>query len=195
MKVALATGNAGKLRELRALLAPLGLKVISQGDLGIHSAPETGETFVENALAKARHVSRESLLPAIADDSGLVVDALCGAPGILSARYAGVGATDADNNRKLVEALADAANTDAHFYCAVVYLRWPADPAPLIGTARWCGRIIKLPQGTGGFGYDSHFYLETLGRTAAELSPVEKAKLSHRGQAVRALCEQLEQLS
>jgi XTP/dITP diphosphohydrolase len=191
LKIVLASSNAGKLRELRELLAPMGLDVVSQGELGIDSAPETGQTFIENALEKARHVCQESRLPAIADDSGIVVDALNGAPGILSARYAGENATDADNNRKLVRALTDAENTDAHFYCAIVYLRQPSDPAPLIGTAQWQGRIIKDPQGSGGFGYDPHFYLESLGRTAAELTAAEKAQLSHRGQAVRALCEQL----
>ena len=191
MKVVLASSNADKLSELRELLAPMGLDVVSQGELGIDSAPETGQTFIENALEKARHVCRESRLPAIADDSGIVVDALGGAPGILSARYAGENATDADNNHKLVRALADAENADAHFYCAVVYLRQPSDPAPLISTAQWQGRIIKNPQGSGGFGYDPHFYLDSLGRTAAELAPAEKAQLSHRGLAVRALCRQL----
>lgn len=194
MKVVLASRNPGKLRELRELLAPLGLEVVSQGELRIEAAPETGQTFIENALEKARHVCRESHLPAIADDSGIVVDALDGAPGILSARYAGVGATDADNNHKLVTALAHSANTSAHFYCAVVYLRQPSDPAPLVGTARWNGRIVKDPRGDGGFGYDAHFYIEELDRTAAQLTPTEKARVSHRGRAVRSLCKQLEQL-
>jgi XTP/dITP diphosphohydrolase len=195
MKVVLASGNPGKIRELGDLLEPMGFDVVSQGELGIQSPPETGQTFIENALEKARHVCQESQLPAIADDSGIVVEALGGVPGIRSARYAGMDATDTDNNRKLVTALADTANTIAHFYCAVVYLRQASDAAPLVATASWSGRIISDPRGDGGFGYDPHFYIDSLDRTAAELTPTEKARLSHRGRAVRALCTQLKQLS
>jgi len=194
MKVVLASGNRGKLAELRELLAPLGLEAIGQGELGIDSAPETGQTFIENALGKARHVCRESGLPAIADDSGLVVDALGGAPGIFSARYAGAGATDADNNAKLIAELAGSADTSAHFYCAVVFLRTPSDPMPLVSTAAWHGHIVVDPRGERGFGYDPHFYIDTLGCTAAQLNPLEKARFSHRGKAVRDLCKQLGQL-
>lgn len=191
----LASGNANKLRELRALLRPLGIDVVDQSELGITSAPETAETFVENALSKARHASREGGLAAIADDSGLVVDALKGAPGIRSARFAGEGASDADNNAKLMISLADVSNPRAHFYCAVVLMRHPADPAPLISTAAWHGRIIKDPRGDNGFGYDPYFYVESLDRTAAELDPETKNRLSHRGQALRDLCEQMKHLS
>jgi XTP/dITP diphosphohydrolase len=191
VKVVLASSNPGKLIELNELLAPQGFEVVSQGALGIQSAPETGQTFIENALEKARHVCDQCELPVIADDSGLVVDALNGAPGIFSARYAGSDATDADNNRKLVEALADAGDTSAHFYCAVVYLRRSSDPAPLVSTASWHGRINTEPRGEGGFGYDPHFYIEELNRTAAELTADEKRRHSHRGQAVGQLCEQL----
>ncbi|MCZ6711716.1 MAG: RdgB/HAM1 family non-canonical purine NTP pyrophosphatase [Gammaproteobacteria bacterium] len=194
MKVVLASGNPGKIRELGDLLAPMGFDVVSQGELGIQSLPETGQTFIENALEKARHVCRETQLAAIADDSGIVVDVLGGAPGILSARYAGADATATDNNRKLVAALADTANTLAHFYCAVVYLRTASDAAPLVATASWSGRIVTDPRGDGGFGYDPHFYIDSLERTAAELTPAEKARLSHRGRAVRSLCTQLQQL-
>lgn len=193
MKLVLASGNPGKLRELRELLSPAGFEVVSQGELGIHSTPETGQTFIENALEKARHVCRESGLSAIADDSGLVVNALDGAPGIFSARYGGGDATTAQNNRKLIAALADKADTNAHFYCAVVYLRGACDPEPLVSTASWHGRIIDDPRGEGGFGYDPHFYIDSLERTAAELKPEEKGRLSHRGQAVRELCKQLTQ--
>jgi len=193
MKIAIASSNRGKLAELRQLLAPLGFDLLSQGDLNIASAPETAQTFIENSLEKARHVCRQSGLPAIADDSGIVVDALNGAPGILSARFAGNGASDADNNAKLVAALAGADSTDAHFYCALVYLRTPSDPAPLVSIARWHGRIVSTPRGDGGFGYDPHFYIDELGRTAAELTASEKAQHSHRGKAMRKLCKQLEQ--
>ena len=191
----LASGNPGKLRELRELLVPAGFDVIGQAELGIQGAPETGCTFIENALEKARHVCRESKLPAIADDSGLVVDALNGAPGIYSARYAGEAASDNENNRKLVAALAQTANRRAHFYCAVVFLRTQHDPAPVVSTASWHGRIVDEPSGAGGFGYDPHFYIDSLQRTAAELTPPEKSQLSHRGKAVRELCRNLESAS
>ena len=191
----LATGNAGKLREMAALLAPIGLRLIAQGELGIAAAAETGVTFVENALQKARHASAAAGLPAIADDSGLVVPALGGAPGVRSARYAGDDATDAQNNRKLIGALAGIEDRSAWFYCALVFIERPEDPAPLLATGLWRGRIIDQPRGGGGFGYDPHFLVPHLGRTSAELAPEEKNALSHRGQAVAALLQRLRERS
>lgn len=191
MKIVLASGNSGKLGELRTLLEPLGISVESQAALGIRPGPEEQLTFVENALDKARHAARQSGLPAMADDSGLVVPVLGGAPGIRSARYAGTDGDSAANNAKLVAALADVERPAAHFYCALVYLRHPEDPAPLIATARWHGTIVRESRGSGGFGYDPHFYLPELGRCAAQLSADEKNRLSHRGQAMAALLGQL----
>lgn len=191
MKIVLASGNSGKLSELRTLLEPLGIRVESQAALDIQPGPEEQLTFVENALDKARHAARQSGLPAMADDSGLVVPVLGGAPGIRSARYAGTDGDSAANNAKLVAALADVERPAAHFYCALVYLRHPEDPAPLIATARWHGTIVREPRGSGGFGYDPHFYLPELGRCAAQLSADEKNRLSHRGQAMAALLGQL----
>ncbi|MGH8177148.1 MAG: RdgB/HAM1 family non-canonical purine NTP pyrophosphatase [Steroidobacter sp.] len=192
MRVVLATNNRGKLRELRALLAPLGFDVAPQSHYTSDSAEETGLTFIENAILKARHASRAAGLPAIADDSGLEVDALHGAPGVYSARYAGEGASDADNLRKLVAKLRDvpAAQRSARYQCALAYLRWDADPSPLIVQASWEGSIVDTPRGSGGFGYDPVFEIEG-GRTAAELSAEEKNRLSHRGKALRLLVEQL----
>ena len=191
----LATGNAGKLREMAALLAPVGLRLTAQGELGIAAAAETAVTFVENALQKARHASAAARLPAIADDSGLVVPALGGAPGVRSARYAGDDATDAQNNRKLISALAGIEDRSAWFYCALVFIERPEDPAPLLATGLWRGRIIDQPRGEGGFGYDPHFLVPHLGRTSAELAPEEKNALSHRGQAVAALLQRLRERS
>ncbi len=187
MKVVLASGNAGKLKELDALLAPLGIELIAQGALGLQSAPETASTFVENAIAKARHASRGAGLPAIADDSGLAVDALGGAPGIRSARYAGEQQDDAANNRKLVGALAGIADRSARFCCSLVYLQRPDHPAPLIASGEWRGTIVDTARGSNGFGYDPHFLLPELSLTSAELEPARKNALSHRGQAARAL--------
>ena len=178
-----ATANRGKMRELRAALASLELELLAQGDLGIDSAPEVGVTFVENAIAKARHASAESGFAAIADDSGLVVPALGGDPGIRSARFAGEGASDANNNAKLRDALANCQDRSAFFYCALVYLRAPDDPAPHIATAHWRGTIIDQPRGDNGFGYDPLFFLSDLGKTAAQLPLDEKNRRSHRGQA------------
>lgn len=191
MKIVLASGNSGKLSELRTLLEPLGIGVESQAALGIRPAPEEQLTFVENALEKARHAARQSGLPAMADDSGLVVPVLGGAPGIRSARYAGTEGDSAANNAKLVAALSDVERPAAHFYCALVYVRHPEDPAPLIATARWHGTIVREPRGSGGFGYDPHFYLPDLDRCAAELSAAEKNRLSHRGRAMATLLGQL----
>lgn len=191
MNVIVASSNRGKLEELRALLAPLGLALESQGDYDIPPAPEDRATFLENAIDKARHAARHSGLPALADDSGLVVPQLGGAPGIRSARYAGEGADAAANNAKLIAALGQQDRVPAHFFCAVVFLRQPDDPAPVVASARWHGEILRTPRGDGGFGYDPHFYLPDLGVTAAELSATEKNRQSHRGQAVAALLAQL----
>ena len=183
MKAVLASGNPGKLRELAALLAGLDIEPISQSDLNVTPAAETGQTFVENALLKARHASRQTALPAIADDSGLVVRALGGAPGVRSARYAGDTASDADNNRKLIRALVGHSDRSAWFYCALVFLQHPKDPSPLLATGLWRGQIIDQPRGENGFGYDPHFLIPHLGKTSAELPPQQKNQLSHRGQA------------
>jgi XTP/dITP diphosphohydrolase len=191
VNVIVASSNRGKLEELRALLAPLGLVLESQGDYDIPAATEDRATFLENAIDKARHAARHSGLPALADDSGLVVPQLGGAPGIRSARYAGEVADAAANNAKLIAALGQQDRVPAHFFCAVVFLRQPDDPAPVVASARWHGEILRTPRGDGGFGYDPHFYLPDLGVTAAELSPTEKNRQSHRGQAVAALLVQL----
>jgi len=191
VRAVIATGNRGKVRELSSALAPLGYELVPQGALGIEPAPETAATFVENALQKARHAACESGLPAIADDSGLVVSALHGAPGIRSARYAGDGATDAANNAKLLRELGGIADREAHFVCTLVYLTSARDPAPVIATGRWQGVIVDSPRGENGFGYDPHFLVPSLGKTAAELPLEEKNSLSHRGHACRRLAAYL----
>lgn len=191
MKIVLASNNAGKLRELVTLLEPLNLELVSQASLGLASAEETASTFVENALTKARHASRASSMPAIADDSGIAVDALAGEPGVYSARYAGAAATDQENNNKLIHDIANIVHPKAHYYCAIVYLAHPDDPVPLIATGRWEGEIITTPRGENGFGYDPYFLIPNLSRTAAELTAEQKNKLSHRGQAVADLLRQL----
>lgn len=191
MNVVLASANRGKLAELTALLAPLGMAVTSQAALGVAPAAETRATFIENAIDKARHAARQTGLPALADDSGLVVPALGGAPGVYSARYAGENADDAANNAKLLAAIAGLSTPAAHYYCALVYLRSPEDPAPLIASARWHGTLLGEPRGDGGFGYDPLFLVPELGRTAAELDPAEKNRLSHRGRAMAALIAEL----
>ena len=193
MQIVLASRNAGKLKELADLLAPLGLMLKSQDDFDIPSADETGQTFLENALIKARSVAATTNLPAIADDSGLVVPALNGAPGIYSARYAGAGATDADNNAKLVAALQSQTDRRAYFYCALVYLRYANDPTPMVATAAWHGEIIDEPSGQGGFGYDPHFWVPEAHCTSAELAKPEKNAVSHRGQAVRGMLDLIRQ--
>ncbi len=187
----LASNNRGKLAEFSQLLAPLGFTVQAQGELGIPEAEEPHLTFVENALAKARHASRLSGLPALADDSGICVPALGGAPGVQSARYAGEPKSDAANNAKLVRALAEQADKSAHYYCVLVFVRHADDPQPVIADGRWQGEIVAEPRGDGGFGYDPHFLVPALGCTAAELPAEEKNRLSHRGQALRALIEKL----
>jgi XTP/dITP diphosphohydrolase len=188
-RLVLATGNAGKLRELREILGPWKVDVRPQSEFTHAHAAETGLSFVENALLKARHAAGASGLPAIGDDSGLEVDALRGAPGIHSARYATPMASDADNNLKLLDELAavPAAARGARYRCAMVYLRWPLDAAPLIAQAAWEGRILRAPVGVHGFGYDPLFEVAGTGRSAAQLDPAEKNRISHRGQALRAL--------
>jgi XTP/dITP diphosphohydrolase len=196
-RVVLATGNAGKLREMQAMLAPLEIDVRALSEFTDATAEETGLSFVENAILKARFASAASGLPAIADDSGLEVDALQGAPGIYSARYAGRPGDDAANNARLLEDLAGVADEDrtARYRCAIAWLRWPEDPAPLICQASWEGRIARLPRGRAGFGYDPLFMVDGSSRTAAELDPDVKNRLSHRGQALRALLASLASLS
>ena len=187
----LASNNAGKLREFATLLAPLGLSVEPQG---MHNVPEADEphlTFVENALEKARHASRVTGLPALADDSGVCVNALGGAPGVLSARYAGEPKSDQRNNDKLIADLAPHADRSAYYYCVLVYVRHADDPQPVIADGRWNGVMLDAPRGEGGFGYDPYFLLPELGLTAAELPAADKNRLSHRGQALRALVEKL----
>ena len=184
-----ATGNRGKLAEIERLLDGLGWEVVAQSELGVEPPPEDGLTFVENAIIKARHASERTGRPALADDSGLVVDALGGAPGIRSARYAGPGGGDAANNEKLLRALAGAPEGErsARFECAVVWMRDPRDPVPLIARGTWAGRVIEAPRGANGFGYDPLFLDPATGRTAAELPPERKDALGHRGRALRAL--------
>ncbi len=190
-RLVLASGNAGKLRELHDMLAPLSIEVVAQGELGIGEADEPHVTFVENALAKARHASRQSGLPALADDSGICVHALGGAPGVQSARYAGEPRSDARNNARLVAALQGQADRRAHYTCMLVLVRRSEDPEPLMAEGRWYGRIVDTPRGSGGFGYDPHFAVDGSGLTAAELPPDRKNRMSHRGIALRSLLAQL----
>ncbi|MGM0782534.1 MAG: RdgB/HAM1 family non-canonical purine NTP pyrophosphatase [Pseudomonadota bacterium] len=187
----LASSNPGKLAEFNQLLAPLGFAAQAQADFGVDDVDETGLTFVENALLKAREASRVSGLPALADDSGLAVDALQGRPGIHSARYAGEPKSDVRNNAKLLEALAGvpAASRTGRYWCVLVMLRHAEDPVPLIVQRSWDGIILDEPRGEGGFGYDPLFWLPDRGMTAAELSADEKNRLSHRGRALRALID------
>ncbi len=190
-KIVLASGNAGKLREFRQMLEPLGYEIHPQSEFNVTEAEEPFGTFVENALAKARHVSRQTGLPAMADDSGICVEALGGKPGVLSARYAGDPKSDERNNQKLIADLAGVENRRANYYCVLVYVRSADDPQPIIADGRWWGAVVDLPKGTNGFGYDPYFFVAEFGKTAAELSPEEKNACSHRGQALRALMEKL----
>jgi XTP/dITP diphosphohydrolase len=190
-RVVLASSNAGKLREFRALLAGLDFTVIAQGELGIDAAEEPHLTFVENALAKARHAAVHSGLPALADDSGLCVAALGGAPGVHSARFSGPNADDDSNNAELLRRLHGEADRRAHYTCVLVAVASADDPEPLIAEARWHGAIVTQPRGAGGFGYDPLFLLPELGRTAAELPAQEKNRISHRGLAMRELARRL----
>ncbi|AWL06419.1 RdgB/HAM1 family non-canonical purine NTP pyrophosphatase [Massilia oculi] len=190
-RLILASNNAGKLKEFAQLLGPIGFELHPQGEFDVPEAEEPFGTFVENALAKARHASRLTGLPALADDSGVCVNALGGAPGVYSARFAGEPKSDARNNQKLVADLAGLADKSAYYYCVLVYVRHPDDPQPVIADGLWPGEIIASPRGENGFGYDPHFLIPSLGKTTAELAPEEKNALSHRGQALRALVEKL----
>lgn len=193
-QIVLASANAGKLREFNQVLAGLDFQVLAQSDFAVGEVDETGLTFVENAILKARHVSQVSGLPALADDSGLEVDFLKGAPGIYSARFSGAGATDASNNAKLLELLSGVpeAERGARFQCLLVYLRHPKDPTPLICQGTWEGRILETPQGDNGFGYDPLFWVPECQCSSAQLLPEQKNRLSHRGQAVAEFVRRLQ---
>lgn len=189
--IVLASGNPGKKAEIEQLLEPFGTRVITQVELGITEAEEPYDSFLENALAKARHVSFATRLPALADDSGLCVDALGGAPGVHSARYAGEPKSDARNNEKLLAEMSPHDDRSAHYVCVLVLMRGPGDTQPLVAQAEWHGEIARAPRGSGGFGYDPYFVLRELGKTAAELAPEQKNRISHRGQALAKLLELL----
>jgi XTP/dITP diphosphohydrolase len=190
-RLILASNNAGKLKEFAQILGPIGFTLHPQGEFNVPEAEEPHATFVENALEKARHAARLTGLPALADDSGVCVNALGGAPGVYSARYAGEPKSDARNSEKLIADLARHADKSAYYYCVLVYVRHADDPQPVIADARWNGEISATARGANGFGYDPHFWLPLLGKSAAELAPHEKNALSHRGQALRALVEKL----
>jgi XTP/dITP diphosphohydrolase len=193
-RLVLASGNEGKLREFRRLLEPLGIDVIAQSELGISEVDEPHVTFVENALAKARHASLHANLPALADDSGICVRALGGAPGVQSARFAGEPRSDARNNARLIDALRGVADRGAHYACVLALVRHAGDPQPVIAEGSWHGSIIDLPRGAGGFGYDPHFLDAESGMTGAELPLEKKNELSHRGKAIRALIAKLDEV-
>jgi XTP/dITP diphosphohydrolase len=190
-RLILASNNAGKLKEFAQLLAPIGFELHPQGEFDVPEAEEPFGTFVENALQKARHAARLTGLPALADDSGVCVNALGGAPGVYSARYAGEPKSDARNSEKLIADLAAHDDKSAYYYCVLVYVRHADDPQPVIADGVWRGQIVADARGAGGFGYDPHFLLPALGKTAAELASAEKNAVSHRGQALRALVEKL----
>jgi XTP/dITP diphosphohydrolase len=197
-RVVLASNNAGKLREFSALLGAVGIELIAQGELGVPEAEEPHATFVENALAKARHASAATGLPALADDSGLCVGALRGAPGVYSARYAqlaGGEKSDAANNARLIADLAGQIDRRAYYFCVLVLVHHAADPEPVIAEGRWHGEVSDTPRGANGFGYDPYFFLPALGKTAAELEPAVKNAASHRGIALRHLLERLKELT
>jgi XTP/dITP diphosphohydrolase len=191
MKLVLASNNAKKLKELREILTPHGWELIPQGELGVSEAEEPHCTFVENALAKARHAAQATGLPALADDSGLCVDALGGLPGVQSARYAGEPKSDARNNEKLLAALDGCSNRAAHFVSLIVFVRHADDPQPIIAEGEWHGEILPAARGSAGFGYDPLFYVRDAGQTAAEMDAAEKNRRSHRGQALTRLLERL----
>ncbi|MFZ6847301.1 RdgB/HAM1 family non-canonical purine NTP pyrophosphatase [Undibacterium sp. RuRC25W] len=190
-KIVLASNNQGKLNEFRQILAPLDISLHAQAEFDVPEAEEPFHTFVENALTKARHASRLTGLPALADDSGICVNALGGAPGVFSARYAGEPKSDQRNNQRLVQALADKSDKSAYYYCVLVLVRSADDPQPVIADGVWEGEIVDQPRGTNGFGYDPYFLIPALQKTVAELDAKEKNQLSHRGQALRVLFEKL----
>ena len=194
-KLVIASGNAGKLREIAQLLSPLAIEVLPQSDFNVPEAEEPYFTFIENALAKARHASLHSGLPALADDSGICVDALQGAPGVYSARFAGDHKSDARNNEKLLEVMQGLSNRAAHYYCVMVLVRSPEDPQPLIAQGSWQGRILEAPRGNGGFGYDPLFLDDKTGKTGAELPLEIKNRISHRGHAMRDMLHLIEKLA
>ena len=190
-RLILASNNAGKLKEFNELLSTVGFSVHAQGEFGVPEADEPFHTFVENALQKARPASRLTGLPALADESGVGVTALGGAPGVYSARFAGEPKSDARNNEKMITDLAAHDDKSAYYYCVLVFVRNADDPQPVIADGRWNGEMIATPRGNGGFGYDPHFFIPSLGKCAAELTSDEKNAMSHRGQALRALVEKL----
>ena len=190
-RLILASNNAGKLKEFNELLSTVGFAVHAQGEYDVPEADEPFHTFVENALQKARHATRITGLPALADDSGVCINALGGAPGVYSARFAGEPKSDARNNEKMVADLANHADKSAYYYCVLVFVRHADDPQPIIADGRWNGEMLDAPRGSGGFGYDPYFFIPALGKCAAELTSDEKNALSHRGQALRALVEKL----
>ena len=190
-KLVIATGNAHKLQEISQLLQPLGIETFSQSAFNVPEAAEPHCTFIENALAKARHAAKLTGLPALADDSGLCVEALGGAPGVISAIYAGEPRSDARNNEKLLTAMRDLADRRAHYHCALVLVRHAEDPQPIIAEGQWHGVILEAPRGAGGFGYDPLFMDTSLNQTVAEISMADKNRVSHRGQALAALVEKL----
>lgn len=190
-KIVLASNNQGKLKEFYQILSPLGVELHSQSEFGVPEADEPFFSFVENALAKARHASKLTGLPALADDSGICVNALKGAPGVFSARYAGEPKSDLRNNQKLIADLQNESNKSAYYYCVLVLVRSEHDPQPVIADGIWNGEIVVTPRGENGFGYDPHFWVPSLNKTVAELSAEQKNQLSHRGQALRVLFEKL----
>lgn len=193
MKLVLASNNAKKLQELGEILSPLGWELVPQGQLGVPEAEEPHATFVENALEKARHAARLTGLPALADDSGICIDAFGGAPGVHSARYAGDPKSDARNNEKLLAELAGKPGRHGHYYCVLVFVRAADDPQPLIAEGEWHGEILEAARGTGGFGYDPLFLIPELGLSVAEIPATEKNRRSHRGQALARLVERLQE--
>lgn len=190
-KLVIASGNLGKLREMNALLESSGIRVLPQSDFNVPEIDEPHSTFIENALTKARHACRHTGLPAVADDSGICVNAIKGAPGILSARFAGEPKSDQRNNKKLIEILKNETDRSAYYYCTIVLLRHADDPQPIIAEGLWQGEITPEPRGKDGFGYDPHFYLPELQKTAAELETAEKNKISHRSKALNQLIKYL----
>jgi XTP/dITP diphosphohydrolase len=190
-EIVLASSNAGKIREIQAVLTALRIRVTPQSHFAVPAAEEPHATFVENALQKARHACLHTGLPALAEDSGICVAALGGAPGVHSARFAGEPASDPRNNEQLLQALAHTTERRGHYYCVMVLLRHPADPQPLVAEGEWHGEILSAPRGTGGFGYDPLFFDPVLGKTGAQLSVIEKNRVSHRGKALAALVARL----